>query len=150
MITLSTALRAAMATEYGLMAMMRYGCIKVFNGEPPTTADMAEQGDLLGTITQDGVPFVAGTSQGALLLEAGPTNGACMKLGDWKLTVTKSGTAGWWRFVWNGADDGTAEDWSPRIDGRIGEGLILPDPVLTQGSVLDVASFFFVIPPTSN
>lgn len=150
MINLSTALRSAMATEYGLMAMMRYGCIKVFNGEPPTTADIAEQGDLLGTITQDGVPFVAGTSQGALLLEAGPTNGACMNSGNWKLTVTKSGVAGWWRFVWNGADYGTGEEWAPRVDGRIGEGLILPETFLMEGDVLDVRSFFFVIPPTSN
>lgn len=150
MINLSTALRAAMATEYGLMAMMQYGCIKVFDGDPPLTADMAEQGQLLATITQDGVPFQWGTMQGALNMEPGPTNGACQKLGAWKVTVTTSGQAGWWRFVWNGYDGGEANEWVPRVDGRIGEGLILPDSTLISGDVLDVESFFFIIQPTSN
>ncbi len=150
MANLNTALRAAMATHYGLMAMMQYGCIKVFSGQPPLTADMAEQGELLGTITQDGVPFQWGSTQGALNLEPGPTNGACMKAGTWKLTVSKTGTAGWWRYVGNDYDGGTADEWVARIDGRIGTGLVLPSRFLEQGDVLVVESFFFAIPPMSN
>ena len=146
MMNLNAALRTALATQYGLMAMMQYGCIKVFTGQQPASADLAEQGTLLGTITQDGVPFQWGTGQGALHLEPGPTHGACQQVGNWKLTVTQSGTAGWWRFVGNGYDDGTDDVWQPRIDGAILEGLILPDPNLTQGSVLDVESFFFILP----
>ena len=139
-----------MATEYGLAAMMRYGCIRVFSGAAPLTADDAEHGELLATITEDGTPFVAGTGQGALNLVAGDVAGSCKKDGVWKLKVTKSGTAGWWRFVWNGIDHGTAGEWVPRIDGAIGQVLVLPDNHLTMGDVWDVSSFFFIIPPTSN
>lgn len=150
MINLNTALRAAIGTEYGLMTMLQYGCIKVFSGLPPLTADGAEQGLLLGTITQDGVPFQWGTTQGALNLAPGPVSGACMNSGTWKLKVTQNGTAGWWRFVGNNYDGGEADEWVPRIDGRMGEGLVLPSNVLTIGSVLDVESFTFFIQPTTN
>lgn len=150
MLNLSTALRAAIATEYGLAAMMRYGHIRIFSGAPPLTADMAEQGELLATITEDGLPFVSGTGQGALNLVPGPISGACQMDGNWKLTVLKSGTAGWWRFVWNGADYGTADEWTPRIDAPIGQTLVLPDNALIKDDVWPVSSFFLLIPPTSN
>ena len=146
MINLNSALRMAIATDYGIMAMMQYGCIKIFSGSQPASADDAEQGELLAVITQDGIPFQWGTGQGALELEPGPTIGACQKQGDWKLSVIQSGTAGWWRFVGNGYDDGGAEVWQPRIDGLVGEGLILPEVNLTASAVLSVESFIFIIP----
>ena len=150
MINLSSALRAAMATDYGLGAMMQLGCIKIFSGPPPVDADQAERGVLLGVITQDGLPFAAGQTQGGLQLKAGPMVGGCQNNGNWELTVQQSGLAGWWRFVWNSPDNGTANEFVPRIDGRIGEGLWLPNKNLETGGHLLITSFSFFIPPTSN
>lgn len=131
------------------MTMMNRGCIRIFSGSQPASADLAEQGDLLATITQDGLPFQWGTGQGALKFKPGPVNGACQKDGNWQLVVHNSGQAGWWRFVSNSFDDGADETWSPRIDGQVGEGLILPEATLVSGEVEDVASFFFLIPAAS-
>lgn len=150
MINLSSALRAAMATDYGLGAMMQRGCIKIFTGPPPLNSDKAEQGTLLGQITQDGLPFTAGNATGGLQLKAGPTYGACQNDGNWVLTVAASGLAGWWRFVWNSQDNGSANEFTPRIDGRMGEGLWLPNKNLVSGDTLLITSFSFFIPPTSN
>jgi len=150
MINLSSALRAAMATDYGLGAMMQLGCIKIFTGLPPLDADSSEQGTLLGTITQDGLPFIPGQTQGGLKLKAGPMVGACQNDGNWSLNVTQTGTAGWWRFVWNSPDSGASNEFTPRIDGRIGEGLWLPNKNLVTGGSLLISSFSFLIPPTSN
>lgn len=150
MINLSSGLRASMATEYGLARAMRLGCIKIFTGKPPLTADMAEQGTLLGTVTQGGLPFTPGATQGGLQLTPGPYDGACQNDGDWVLNVTASGKAGWWRFVWNDPDGGTGVEFTPRIDGKMGEGLWLPNKDLVQGGSLVITSFVFLIPPTSN
>ena len=150
MITLSSALRAAMATDYGLGAMMQRGCIKIFTGPPPLNADNAEQGTLLGTITQGGLPFTPGNESGGLKLKAGPVNGACQNDGEWQLNVSQSGLAGWWRFVWNSPDNGSGNEFTPRIDGRIGEGLWLPDKNLETSDTLAITSFSFIIPPTTN
>jgi len=150
MINLSSALRAAMATDYGLGAMMQRGCIKIFSGQPPLNADGAEQGVLLGQITQNGLPFTVGNPQGGLQLKAGAIPGPCENDGNWQLNVTQSGLAGWWRFVWNSPDNGSENEFTPRIDGRIGEGLWLPNKNLENGGSLLVTSFSFFIPPTSN
>lgn len=152
MIHLSTALRAAMATEYGLARMMRLGCIKIFSGpQPEGGADAAEQGDWLATITQDGADWFPGYTAGGLNLRAGPVAGACQNDGAWVLKARASGTAGWWRFVWNSLDTGQAmaEDYTPRIDGLVGEGLVLPSNVLSTGQVTPIESFFFFIPPSN-
>lgn len=132
-----------MATDYGLMTMMQYGCIRIFSGNQPGSADMPEQGELLGEITQNGAPFQWGTTQGALSLGYGQLLGSCQMVGDWKLTAKKSGVAGWWRFVGNAYDGGTDQEFTPRIDGRINEGLMLPSTSLTSGDVLTVQSFVF-------
>lgn len=146
---LSSALRAAMVTEYGLARMMRLGCIRIFSGAQPDTADDAEQGTLLATITQDGLPFSYGFTAGGLQLKAGPVVGACQNDGQWVMTVTTTGTAGWWRFIWNGGDSGSAADYAPRIDGPIGEGLMLASTALTAADVVPVDSFFLFMPPNS-
>ena len=147
MILLSSALRAALATEYGLARMMRYGYIRIFSGTQPTDADHNEQGTYLGKITEGGNDFYPGYTSGALDLQAGPVAGACQMRGNWVLTVENTGTAGWWRFIWNGADNVTGSEYVPRVDGLMGEGLILPSNDLTAGDALNIDSFFFFIPP---
>lgn len=149
MISMSSALRASLATEYGLAAMMRLGCIKVFSGPQPNSADAAEQGSLLGTITQDGNEFHPGFSAGGLQLTYGPVVGACQSDGSWVLKITADGTPGWWRFVWNRPDDGSEELYVPRLDGQIGEGLVLPAGAVVNGQTIPIDSFYFLIPPVT-
>lgn len=149
MILLSSALRAGLATEYGLARMMRYGCIRVFSGPQPDSPDDAEKGIYLGSITQGGAPFAPGFTSGGLQIKSGPVAGACQNDGTWALNVENSGTAGWWRFIWNDGDAGTGAEYTPRVDGLVGEGLILPSTALTAASVIPLDSFFFFLTPTN-
>ncbi|MDO5691115.1 MAG: hypothetical protein Q4G70_01365 [Pseudomonadota bacterium] len=148
MIRLSSALRAALATDYGVARMLQLGHIRVFSGEQPASADDADQGEHLASITQDGNDVYPGLTAGGLVLVPGPVAGACQNSGNWVLKVHRSGVAGWWRFYWNSYDGGRATDYTPRVDGTIGEGLVLPQPMLTANQSEPIDSFFFFIPPT--
>jgi len=112
-----------MIGNYGLGLMMQYGHIRIFSGMQPATADFAQAGTLLARVTQDGIAPVPGVEAGGLQFTMGYEPGEIMHDGDWVMTGIASGTPGWWRFVWNGEDDGGDSLFLPRIDGAVGESL---------------------------
>ena len=146
-VRLNSALRNAMMNTYGFVPMMNFGVIKVFSGPPPQTADGAEQGVLLATITQDGLAFEPGQQEGGLSLRPGPVVGAVSNLGTWVLRGRASGAAGWWRWCWNGIDHGEVNENVPRVDAAIGVGLVLPNPTISPATDEALSSFSVHLPP---
>ena len=116
-------------------------------------ADSAASGTLLARITQNGGAWTAGLpTNGLKFVVAGP-----YVVGDptqlWRMNVSATGTAGWYRLYANAADTGGASFDYPRIDGDIsataGEAaeFRLSTLALTSGSLVDIEGFFFTIPP---
>lgn len=145
-IRLSTGLRNAMMAYYGLQAMLRYGHVRVFTGGQPGSADMAETGTLIGIVSQDGLTPIPNELQGGLQFETGYAAGSLTKSGDWVLKGIANGTPGWWRFVWNGPDDGSGSLVLPRIDGAIDESLFLGTSTVTPYTGVSIQSFNMVFP----
>lgn len=116
----STGLRDAMLNSGSLASVMEAGdggCIKVYSGTPPTTADDAVAGTLLLTITTSGI--TTGTAGSTLLLGA-PTNGVLSKEATaWTGTAIATGTPSYFRHVATG-DTGALSTTQPRIQGDVG------------------------------
>jgi hypothetical protein len=130
-----------MLGNYGLKAMMNYGFINVYSGDQPLSPDMPATGTLLGQITTDGDPFViASTTGGALRLAQGDT-GVLEKSGAWLLNGSATGTAGWWRWMWNAYDSGNQSFYYPRVDGLVGESLVLASAAITPSTLVAIESF---------
>jgi hypothetical protein len=145
-VRLSSGLRSAMMDYYGLQAMMRYGHIRVYTGSQPATADSAATGTLLGIVSQDGLTPIPNELAGGLQFQAGYLAGSLTKSGDWVLTGVATGTPGWWRFQWNGADDGSESTTLPRIDGAVDESLFLGTDTITIYTGVPIQSFNMVFP----
>lgn len=127
------------------------GRILVYSGAQPTSADAAIAGVLLGQITANGLAWAAGGSDGGLTFER--SNGVVRKAAaqPWKLTVSATGVAGWFRLVGRLEDSGGQSYAAPRIDGSVGTSslaqLVLGNPSLTAGDVRDIPQFLYSIPP---
>lgn len=139
-IRISSGLRAALLSDYGLAAMMNYGTIRVFSGDQPTTASLQPTGTLLATITTEGVEFIPGTLFGALEV-ALSEEGALEKVGVWTMLGLATGTAGWWRWTWNAEDDDTDSLYYPRMDGLVGESLLLASVAITPATDVNINQF---------
>jgi len=129
------------------------GSIAIYTGTQPAYADSSATGTLLARITQDGGAWTAGS----------PTNGLKFTLASgyvlrdpaqqWRMNVTATGTAGWWRLYANSPDSGQASFSYPRVDGGITAAadvtaeLRLSTVALTSGTQIDIQSFLFTIPP---
>lgn len=122
MIKMSSYAKQLWISDYGLKNIFQHGVINVYSGDAPTDADAATTGTLLGSITQDGATFTAGSRTAGALLLVQSGYGVLTRSGTWKLTVSTSGEAGWFRFLGNYADDGTEDTAKVRIrmDGLIG------------------------------
>lgn len=141
MVRLSTGLALSMLGNYGLKAMMNYGVIRVYSGDQPLSPDMPATGTLLGEVTTDGDPFIVGsTTGGALRLSQGDT-GVISKSGTWIFNGAATGTAGWWRWTWNAFDSGNQSFYYPRLDGLVGESLILASTAVTPATLTAIDSF---------
>ncbi|GAA0721274.1 hypothetical protein [Dokdonella soli] len=128
------------------------GVIRVFSGLQPTTADMAEQGTLLGLITLNGDFWLPNYRvNGLTFTRSGPY---IVKLPwqRWEIVPSSNGTAGWWRLI-TPLDDGNPSYSLPRIDGAIsadpasGAEMILASTTLTTGTAIPLDSFLYTIPP---
>lgn len=126
------------------------GCIRVFSGGQPASADSAEQGTLVGTISNGGGPWVAGSPTNGLQFQlAGASVGQSVNQA-WRLNTLLNGTAGWFRLVANPVDNGTANTLLPRIDGAIGAigaavELGLAKPLLVSGTQYPINTFLFAL-----
>lgn len=140
-IRISSGLRAALLSDYGLSAMMAYGAIDVYSGTQPESASQAPTGVLLGTVTQDGLPFQPNTTIGGL--QIGLSEGGGLGLvGVWRLKGVAAGTAGWWRWRWNSPDDNQDSFYYPRVDGSYGESLLLASSAITPATDVVISEFY--------
>ena len=140
-VRMSSGLRHAVVTNYGVGMMMNGGYIQVFSGGQPPSADDQATGTLLGFITQDGLPLpLPGDSEGGLQLRGGRI-GEIVNDGNWVLKCVTAGAPGWWRFVSQQIDPGVFSQSAVRIDGCVGDSLFEIPPSLTAQSTTPVAGF---------
>ena len=127
----STGLRNSMLNDTGFKTLMDGGELRIFAVTAPDvvplTADDAEAGELLMTLT-------AGGAGGGLNFSV--PEGAAISKAEAEVWMTSSvgadGKCAYFRFV-QPADDGTASDALPRIQGTCG--LVAADMVLTNINV---------------
>ena len=113
----------------GIIDLLYYGVIRVYSGTQPVNPNDAPTGTQLGQITTDGNAWTPGQSAGGLRLSPVPGYSLISKpqIDPWVLSVSSSGTAGWWRFI---ADANTSAWIDGAVTGPFIE-LFLGDPVLT-------------------
>jgi len=146
-IRLSAGLRTALVTNYGMGAMLQYGHIRVYSGLQPDSASLAPTGTLLAIISDNGTTPQPSTTTGGLQLVGSTEVGTLVKAGRWVLNGRAAGTAGWWRFVGNGFDDDTPSNYFPRMDGAVGDSLVLGFNDIAVATSAVIASFTLVLPP---
>jgi len=116
---LSTGLRTNLAGSTGFAATFANGIIEIRTGTQPATADAAATGTLLGTITKASGAFTPGSATNGLTF-ATAADGAVTKSTDqWSFNGVAAGTAGWFRFKGNAADNDLLSTTLPRLDGSI-------------------------------
>lgn len=107
------------------------GWIEVHTGSKPESSDAAPTGTLLGYVTRGGAPMQNDPQTSGLTFDAVSTKGDIKDTGDWTLVVSAEGTAGWWRMRWSATDNGAVSDVIPRLDGEVGDTLLLDNTNIT-------------------
>ena len=138
-VRLSTGLRNGLATDRGLLEMLQFGVIDVYDGEQPLEADRAPIGTRVGRITQDGATFSHGQIGGGLAI-TGSADGVS-KTGIWTFRGVATGTARWFRWKANALDTNETSTLFFRLDGRVGTDLVLQQTQITPGLQMDIQSF---------
>ncbi|WP_333676742.1 hypothetical protein [Dyella sp.] len=151
-LNLSTAFKQLLLGPHAFADIFKNGAIRVFAGTQPSSADAAEVGTLLGVITNQGAPWVAGQPANGLEFQLFGSSMSIALGQNWRLSAALSGTAGWFRLVANGVDGGGDSLTLPRIDGAIGTTsapaeMILAQPLLTAGVQYPINAFVFALPP---
>jgi hypothetical protein len=110
----STGLREYMLATGSLKDALDGGEIRIFDGVPPATADEAETGTLLVTISLN-------STGSGISFESTPDNAVLVKASAeiWSGVNVASGTATYYRHV-QIADDGSEDSSAPRIQGTVG------------------------------
>lgn len=139
-IRLSSGLRDAVISNWGLGAAMSGGHIQIYTGTQPASADQPPTGTLLARITQDGVPA---PGAGGLKMQLGTNAGDLANLGAWVMRGLADGAPGWWRFVAEPADAGQITTELCRIDGAVGESVQGMPSLITPATNLPLAGFIF-------
>lgn len=139
------------AAEGGsLKDVFRDGVLRIYSGAQPTSPDAAVSGTLLLEISESAGAFVAGAFDNGL--EFGDAaDGAISKASGetWQDTGIAAGTAGWFRFVGNPTDDGSASTSLPRLDGSVGTSgadLNMSSTSITVGATYTIDSFTLTLP----
>lgn len=149
MIRLSTGLRNAIMSNYGLGMIMNQGVIRCYNSSIPTTPDLAPSGTELARITTEGLTFIPGDlTTGAGLSIALISPGTLINDGNWVLTGLASGNITWFRWNWAGLDSLSYSTLTPRIDGLVGTAgdLVLASTLVTSSSRRQLDQFLFTLP----
>ena len=145
---LSSPLRDAVVSNYGLGAMMTGGHIQVYSGTQPDTADMPPTGTLLAFITQDGLPIAlpGESDDSGLMMQLGTNAGELTNAGSWVLVGKASGEPGWWRFVGEPVDTGAAATTECRIDGAVTDSFSPPLGPISPSTVFALSEFLISLP----
>jgi len=139
----STGLRNKLLDSNPLKTILALGEIKIFSGAEPATADAAETGTLLVTITEASgatkLSFAASAADGVISKDAAV----------WSGVVAAGGVAGYYRHVAAG-DTGASSTTEARIQGSVGlagADLNLTDLTLVL-SATQTIDFYVVALPT--
>lgn len=121
---LSTGFANAVNVTGSVKTVMNDSVIHLFSGSQPTSADLAETGDLLMIITLDSLVFVPGAPGNGLSMDVSADGILAKTVAEtWSgdgLPVAGTGTvAGWFRWYDNDVDTGDSTT-AIRIDGAIG------------------------------
>ena len=102
-----------------LPLVMKYGRLDIYTGSQPTTADDAETGTKLVSITDAGGSFTPGQEANGLRM-GDVSSFALSREGSqvWSGVAVATGTAGWFRFYDNAATTGSSTT-AIRFDGSI-------------------------------
>lgn len=145
----STGLRDAMLNIGSLTSVFEAGNgghIRVLSGPAPLSADDAETGTLLLTVTSSGIPV---GSAGSTLLFGSPTSGVLSKEATaWTGTAVATGAPAYFRHVATG-DTGATSTTEPRIQGDVGlvgAALSMGVSTLTSGSSYPIDACNYRLP----
>jgi hypothetical protein len=146
MLNFSTGLRNQLVNSSGLGSLMNSGCIYLYSEPMAETADAAVTGTLLARITTEGRTYVPenDTVGAGLRLTLAPPGGLT-KTGIWTLKGVAIGTAYWWRWCSRGYDGFGYSETRCRMDGRVGESLILLSNDITPLTEFEVETFLFTL-----
>lgn len=148
---LSSGLRNAIMSQYGLGLMMNGGVIKIFSGTIPNSPNdaISVDSDYLGIITTDGKIFIPGNDTIFAGLYFSLINyGTLIQSGKWVLTGKNTGLATWFRWYWADPDPDGFSTYYPRIDGDIGSTgvLKLQNYNITTSTLVEIEQVMIVLP----
>lgn len=151
---LSTGFVNAINAVGSVKSTMANSVLHIYSGTQPTTADEAENGDLLMIITESSLPFVSGVATNGLNMDVS-TDGVLAKDGTevWSgigLAAAGTGTsAGWYRWYANTVVAG-ASTTAVRVDGQIGTStsyeLQMSNNIIAEDGPSVVASYNYTSP----
>lgn len=144
----------AAAQVAAFIATFQYGCIEVYDGAQPASADAAPSGTLIARITADGGEWTAGSTTNGLRYVAAGRYVMKDAAQNWVLTGLATGTARSFRILPNAADPGTASTTSPRVDGIVGAvgaigdvQMYIPTDAITDATSVNIPNWWYVVPP---
>ena len=130
------------------------GCMEVYTGAQPESADMPPTGTLLGRITRGGFAWTPGSPSAGLRFDTAGRYVTKRPTDTWAMVGLATGTAGWMRLVGATPDLGDGSLLAPRIDGAIDllgaltdSQLLLPTLALTNASSIAITYWWFATPP---
>ena len=133
---LSTGARNGLLGTSGWKELFNGGKIRIYSGAQPASADYAETGSLLATITSssgtNGITF--GTAAAGVI----PKDS-----GVWSGLVSAAGNAGWFRLYGTAGTTGSSAT-EVRVDGNVGvsgSDLVLANPALVLNATLTLDQF---------
>ena len=149
----STGFRSKILGTFTFEALFNGGCIEIYSGAPPASADAAPTGTLLARITRESKPWTPGSPTNGLTFHRLGVGVTMPDTQPWGLLGLAAGTAGWCRLR-GMSDPGGVSTTHPRIDGvvglrdtpgdfqlRLGTNAMVPD--LT----IPITSWWFLLPP---
>lgn len=145
---LSTGLRTNIVGNTGVGATFANGIVEIRTGSQPATADAAATGTLLGTVTLNNLPFVAGSPTNGLTFAAAAA-GVLAKSGVWAFNGIAAGTAGWFRLKANALDNDALSTTLPRLDGSVatsGADMSLSNISIAIGAPTTIDTFTITVP----
>ena len=140
----------ASAAGGSLKDIFRNGCLWIYSGSQPATADAAATGTQLVKITVGSGAFAHGAEANGLEFDD-YSSGTLVKCADevWSGVGLAAGTAGWFRFVANPTDALGVSTVLPRIDGSIGTSganLNMSSTTIAIAATYTIDTFTFTLP----
>lgn len=144
MIRLSTGAINALLSTGSFKTVFANAVLCVYSGTQPATADAAETGSLLATVTVDAGAFVPGAATNGLNFDAADGKRIAKAAAEtWKGIYGASGTMGWFRLYAN--DKATGDSTTGvRVDGSIGTSrtdVIVASTATTSGGSISFDEF---------